>query len=42
VSIFQLLMLLFVWKLFWQPTPTVTSQCTHIMYLLGHPAYMKM
>jgi len=43
MSIFQLLMLLFVWKHFWQPSPpTVFFKYTQSMHLLGHPAYMKM
>ena len=40
MSIFQLLMLLFVWKPFWQSSPpTVSNQYTYSMHLLGHPAY---
>jgi len=32
-----------IWTLFWQPfPPTVSSQYTQSMHVLGHPAYMKM
>jgi len=32
-----------IWTLFCQPfPPTVSSQYTQSMHVLGHPAYMKM
>jgi len=43
MSIFQCLMLSFVWKLFGNPLYQLFLLNTHkSMHLLGHPAFMKM